>query len=122
MIAGVITAGLMTRMPTFGGASLPPHVLPSLSQTGHSIGAGVQKVVPGSLVGQEHSRTHGSIHGAHISSPQPLKPCRVGRRVHDSVLNIPMSQIVLNQPRVRALVGQGEAAGMAQHVRVGLNG
>ena len=27
---------------------------------------------------------------------------------------------VLNQPRVRALVGQGEAAGMAQHVRDGL--
>lgn len=27
--------------------------------------------------------------------PQPLKPCRVGRRVHDSVLHIPVSEIVL---------------------------
>ena len=29
-----------------------------------------------------------------------------------------MSQVVLDQPRVCALVGQGEAARMAQHVRV----
>ena len=38
------------------------------------------------------------------------------------MLNIPMPQIVLNQPRIRALVGQGKAAGMAQHVGMGFDG
>jgi hypothetical protein len=33
-----------------------------------------------------------------------------------------MPQIVLNQPRICTLVGQGEAAGMAQHVRMGCDG
>src|SRR5262249_4914556 len=61
-------------------------------------------------------------HNSLPSPPQPLEPCRVGRRVHDGVLNIPMSQVVLYQPRVGALVGQGEAARMAQHVRVRVNG
>src|SRR5712692_825873 len=55
------------------------------------------------------------------SPPQPFKPRRVGRGVHDGVLNIPVSKVVLNQPRVRALVGKGEAARMAQHVRVCVN-
>jgi len=38
------------------------------------------------------------------------------------MLNIPMPQIVLNEPRIRALISQGEAARVAQHVRVRLNG
>ena len=38
------------------------------------------------------------------------------------MLNIPVSEIVLNQPRVRALVGQGKAARVAQHVRMGFDG
>jgi hypothetical protein len=42
-------------------------------------------------------------------SPQPLKPCRIGRCVHDGMLNVPVSNGVLNKPRVYALVGQGEA-------------
>jgi hypothetical protein len=33
-----------------------------------------------------------------------------------------MSQVVLNQPRVSALVGEGEAARVTQHVRVRLHG
>jgi hypothetical protein len=35
--------------------------------------------------------------------------------------NIPVSQIVLNQSRVRALVSEGKAARVAEHVRVGFN-
>jgi hypothetical protein len=31
--------------------------------------------------------------------PQPLKPYRIGGRVPDGVLNVPVSQVVLNQPR-----------------------
>ena len=37
--------------------------------------------------------------------PQPLKPRRIGHRVADGVLNIPMPQIILNEPRIRALIG-----------------
>jgi hypothetical protein len=54
--------------------------------------------------------------------PKPFKPRRIGRRVSHGVLNIPMSQIVLNEPRVCALIGQGEAARMAEHVRVRVHG
>src|SRR5436305_667208 len=54
--------------------------------------------------------------------PQPFKPCRIRGRVLDGMLNIPVPEIVLNQPRVGALVGQGEATRMAQHVRVRLHG
>ena len=54
--------------------------------------------------------------------PQPLEPRRVGSGIFDGVLNIPVSQVVLNQPRVGALVGQGKAACMAQHMRVSIHG
>ena len=50
------------------------------------------------------------------SPPQLLEPYRVGGRVLDGVLNIPVSEIILNEPRVCTLVGQGEAASVAQHV------
>ncbi len=33
-----------------------------------------------------------------------------------------MAEIILNEPSIRALVGQREAAGMAQHVRIGQQG
>src|ERR1039457_4703222 len=52
------------------------------------------------------------------SPPEPFKP----GRVLDGVLNVPVSKIVLNEPRIRALVGQGEAASVAQHMRVGKQG
>ncbi len=42
--------------------------------------------------------------------PKPLKPCRIGRRVNDGVPDVAVSEVVLNKPRVRALVGQGEGA------------
>ena len=51
-----------------------------------------------------------------MSPPQLLKPCGVSRGVAHGVLNVPVPQIVLNEPGVRALVGEGKAAGMAQHV------
>src|SRR5437667_12343753 len=49
------------------------------------------------------------------SSPQLIEPYRVGGRVLDGVLNIPVSEIILNEPRVCTLVGEGEAASVAQH-------
>ena len=55
-------------------------------------------------------------------SPEPFKPCRIRRRVHDGVLNVPVPKIVLNEPRVCPLIGQGEAASVAEHVRVGGQG
>ena len=57
-----------------------------------------------------------------FSAPELFKPCRVGGRVLDGVLNVPVSEIVLNEHRIRALVGQSEAASMAQHMRMGKQG
>jgi len=54
--------------------------------------------------------------------PQPLKPGRIRRGVSDGMLNVPVSQVILDEPRIRALVGQGEAAGVAEHVRMGDQG
>src|SRR6266516_6096062 len=55
-------------------------------------------------------------------TPQSLEPCRIGCRVHDRMLHIPLTQIVLDEPCVCALVGQGQATRMAQHVGMGFNG
>jgi len=52
------------------------------------------------------------------SPPQLLEPCRVGGGVLDGVLNVPVSEKILNEPGIRALVGQGEAARVPQHVRM----
>src|ERR1039458_10222428 len=57
-----------------------------------------------------------------LSPPQLFEPCRVGGRVLDGVLNIPVSEIILNEARIRALVGESEAASVAQHVRMGEQG
>ena len=54
--------------------------------------------------------------------PQLFKPRRIGRRVNDGVLNVPVPQIVLDQAGVGPLVGQGKPAGMAEHVRVRRHG
>ena len=51
--------------------------------------------------------------------PQLLEPRRVGGGVAHRVLDVAVAEVVLDQPGVRALVGQGVAAGVAQHVRVG---
>ena len=38
------------------------------------------------------------------------------------MLNVPVPQVVLDQPRVCALISEGKAAGMAQHVGMDGNG
>ena len=38
------------------------------------------------------------------------------------MLNVPVSEIILNEPRISALVSQGEAASVAQHVGMGEQG
>ena len=38
------------------------------------------------------------------------------------MLYVPVPQVILNKPRVRALVGQGEAASVAKHMRMGGQG
>ena len=52
-------------------------------------------------------------------APQLSKPRRVGGGVPDGVLNIPVSKIILNEPGVRALIGERDAACVAQRVRMG---
>ena len=56
------------------------------------------------------------------SSPQLFEPCRVRGSVLDGVLNVPVSEKILNEPRVGSLIGEGEAASVAQHVRMGNQG
>ena len=48
--------------------------------------------------------------------PKVLEP--VGRHVGvlDRVLDVPVPEVVLQRPRVVAIVGEPEAAGMAKHV------
>jgi len=41
------------------------------------------------------------------------------RGVTGGVLNVAVAEIILNEPGIRPVVGQGEAAGMAQHVKMG---
>src|SRR5262249_27302858 len=50
--------------------------------------------------------------------PKVLEPvgCHVG--VPDRVLNVVVAEVVLQGPRVVAIVGQLKPAGMAKHVRV----
>ena len=57
-----------------------------------------------------------------LPTSQPLKPRRIGRRVFDGMLNIPVPQIVLNESRVGTLIGQGKAARVAAHMRMRRHG
>ena len=50
--------------------------------------------------------------------PEPVKPARCQLRVPDSVLNISVSQIMLDRPSILTIIRQFEAAAMAEHVRV----
>lgn len=54
------------------------------------------------------------------SSPEVLEPCRRQLGVPHGVLDIAVTEIGLQGADVVALVGQREAAGVAQHVRVHL--
>jgi hypothetical protein len=54
--------------------------------------------------------------------PQSFKPRRIARRVNDGVLNVPVSEVVLNEPRVCHLIRKGKAASVAQHVGLGRQG
>src|SRR6516162_6480385 len=68
-------------------------------------------------VGQDRVRVPpSSVH------PKVLEPvgCHVG--VPDGVLNVLVPEIVLQSPRVVAIVGELEPTGMAKHVRVDWNG
>jgi hypothetical protein len=38
------------------------------------------------------------------------------------VLDVAVTQIILDQPGIRALIGQGEAAAVAEHMRVSTQG
>lgn len=64
----------------------------------------------------------GGALGVGFLPPELLEPGRIGGRVPDGVLNVPMSEIILNEPSIRALVGKGKAASVAQHVGMGEQG
>lgn len=50
--------------------------------------------------------------------PQPVEPAGGGTRVMRRVPGIAVSEVILDQPQVVAAIGQGEAAGVPQHVRM----
>ena len=52
-------------------------------------------------------------------SPQPLEAGRIGGGVAYRVLDVAVAEIVLDQPGIGALVGQGVATSVAQQVRIG---
>src|SRR5262249_61033796 len=52
------------------------------------------------------------------SLPKVLEPVRRHFGVPDRVLNVLVAEVVLQGPRVVAIIGQLEPAGMAKHVRV----
>ena len=56
------------------------------------------------------------------SAPQFFEPPWIGCGVPDGVLNVSMSEIILNDPGVGSLVGKREAASMTQHVGMGREG
>jgi hypothetical protein len=56
----------------------------------------------------------------YTSPPESLEPRRICSGVADGVLDVAVAEVVLNEPRVRALVGQREAASVPQHVRVSI--
>lgn len=60
--------------------------------------------------------TNGPKHNICSSPPKLFKPRRVGGRISHGVLNVPVPKVVLDQARVCPLIGQGEAAGVAEHV------
>jgi hypothetical protein len=57
-----------------------------------------------------------------LSSPKSFEPRGIGGGVSDGVLNVPMAEIILNEPGVGSLGGKREAASMAQHVGMGREG
>ena len=55
-------------------------------------------------------------------SPKLFEPGGVGGGVLDGVFDVPVAKVILNEPGIGALVGKGEAAGMAEHVGMGAEG
>ena len=58
--------------------------------------------------------------GGRSSAPEILEPIGGQLGVAYGVLNVPVAKIGLQAARVVPFVGQGEAAGMAQHMRMRL--
>jgi hypothetical protein len=58
----------------------------------------------------------GRLMSTRLVFPQPVEPIRAQVGVAHRVLDIPMSEVVLQRPGIDAVIGQLEAAGMAKHV------
>ena len=54
--------------------------------------------------------------------PQLIEPCRLGGGVPHCVLNVPMSEIILDEPGIGSLVGQREAARKPEHLGMNKKG
>src|SRR3954467_9671768 len=56
--------------------------------------------------------------GIWSAAPEPLEPPAVSPRVVDGVPGIAVAEVVLDEAQIVPLVGEREAAGMAQRVRM----
>lgn len=45
--------------------------------------------------------------------PQLLEPARIGGGVFDGVLNVPVSEVILNEARIYAMIGKAKTASVA---------
>ena len=60
----------------------------------------------------------GSFSDVGLVAPEPFEAVGSELRIPDGVLNVSMAEVVLDRTGVVPLVGELEAAGMTQHVRV----
>src|SRR5262249_33273883 len=63
-------------------------------------------------------RRHQDAQGLRSASPKVLEPVRRHFGVPDRVLNVLVSEVVLQRPRVVTIVGELEPTGVAKHVGV----
>ena len=54
--------------------------------------------------------------------PERLEAIRRQFCIPDRMLNVPMTKVLLKRPRVVAVIGELEPAGMPEHVGVGWEG
>jgi hypothetical protein len=103
-------------------AEFPARVTRVLSIASHSPLLAHQRhraMVEGWQLSELKQTSAAALHwlGRRALLPQPLEPPAGRPRVTGSVPWVTVTEVILDHPKVGALVGQGEAAGMAQHVR-----
>ena len=83
----------------------------------HPVLPGVPVSVPAPCFARQATRNGGFM----SAPPEILEPCRRQLGISNRMLDILVPEVGLQSPRIVALVGQREPAGMPQHVGVNLD-